>query len=147
MSNAPEYYFRDENAPIPFEALEVRRRVLKAIENEPDGFEMTHWILIRPDDGTQNICKTAMCIAGHAVLIAGMREIPADLFLMSADDACAWLSSFEHNINRDAMLALGLSHREYYLHSANGMFYARNDKAVVVEWLREITEGAGEPLR
>lgn len=139
--------FRNPAQPLAPEQAELRRRVLALITTHPERFYMGDWVAERyaSDDehGTHaHICGTTLCLAGHAVVLSGLRTPPPDVTGMREDDPrmlgfLHYQQEFTKNTTRDAAMVLGLTQEEYTRHDENGLFYTSDELAVA--WLREIT--------
>lgn len=126
--------FRNPETPLTFEQLELRKQVLKQVENEPDSFDMNSWEQVFSDgereiyqsDGrTRTVCGTTRCLGGWAIHFAGesSRNIDAPR-------------------NRGIKL-LGLTPDEYFIPGVGGLFYTSD--TIAVEHFREITEHPENP--
>lgn len=122
---ALEACFRRPGTPLTEDQLLLRKRVLHAIESDPGQFSMRWWDTVSL--GIQYGCGTSRCLAGWALHLAG---------------APASRPEGSSSVERRAVLALGLTHDEFWGRprefSGSGLFYAGDAEALAR--LREITE-------
>lgn len=125
------YGFRTPETKLTWEQLDLRKRVLKQIENEPDSFDMLHWEVIDGYSTERQVrvrtCGTTRCLAGWALHEAGQPVIHPD----AHPDARAWS-------------VLGLTYDEYRAEGNDGLFYLPEDYAAL-EAFRKITESPENP--
>jgi hypothetical protein len=105
--------FRDPSVPLAPDQLELRRLVLKEIEAHPDTFDMDDWERawrLR----YEGVCKTTRCLAGWAQYFArgavNVNGVGTDV---------------------DAAGLLGLTEKEYYEGTNDGLFYTTEAFALV----------------
>lgn len=56
--------------------VELLKETLQVIEKNPHNYDQSNWV--RKD--SQNVCGTAMCIAGHAAVLSGQARIVVDAY-------------------------------------------------------------------
>lgn len=132
--------FRDPAVPLAPEQLELRKRVLKQIEYDPESYDMGDWERIYWER-SYSPCRTTRCIAGWAQYLArgevnmrgtARRGIP--------------------DVTWDAIRLLGLTAAEFgtddpddrWFGPAAGLFYLDDEAAL--GRLRELAGGDGNAV-
>lgn len=101
--------FRDPAVPLAPEQLELRRQVLKEVENDPAAFCMSTWVSF-----SRSACRTTRCLAGWTLFLADGR---LDRLLRA------------QGYHDRAIALLGLT-REEFNGPDGGLFYASEEDAV-----------------
>ena len=118
--------YRDPEVPLAPEQLELRKRVLKEIENDPAAFSMSSWEAnyhsFNLRTRAYDVCTTTRCIAGWAQFLARGRCTADDDGVSSED------------LENDAIALLGLTEAEFDPpgndQADDQLFYMNDDDAL-----------------
>lgn len=123
------------NAPVP--NLPLLRKVLDHIDAHPEEWHQSLWGM-----ETSNACGTALCIAGHAMVMSGYATsertgVPGrPLEFFTPDGRCVEYTEAEHG---QRLLGLTRAEAEY-------LFRGGNTRQVVQRYAEAIAARAGERL-
>ena len=122
--------------PDPRPNLDLLRRVLRHIDDFPETWNQDYC-------GVRNECGTTHCIAGHALVMAGVPlkwEEPDDV---EGDEILVVVYHTKDGVwwNEAAQEVLGLTHDE-----AEALFSVGNTREMIEEFATEIAARAGEEL-
>lgn len=141
------HIFRHPDVKLTFAQLELRKRVLKQVENEPEAFDMNYWEWMEDEEELRRLqeagqpCGTTRCLAGWALFESG-GKVPTGYHPFVS----------RPNAEIDGIRVLGLTEDEYYGSEddgwyaedrCDGLFYYSEEDAV--DRLRELCDKPENP--